>query len=114
MKEQATCRLLTLLPSHRAERLLDHRDGNVDVRADLRQGRLEQLALREQLLPRLDAPKRIDEVLICETLPYLGAAQRGQRWRKRLPAQHVIEAGHHGKAALRQASHVYLNDALFM
>jgi hypothetical protein len=68
---------------------------------------LQELLLAEQLLGRLDGPKAVEEVLIGQRLSHLGVAQRRQGGDgKGLLAQHLIEAGYHGKTTLREASHV--------
>ena len=108
VNEQATRGLLSLLPGHRAQRLLDHCDWYVDVRGYGREGRLQELLLAEQLLGRFDGPEAVEEVLIGQTLSHLCVAHRRQGGDgKGLLPQHLIEAGYHGKTTLREASHVF-------
>jgi hypothetical protein len=54
------------------ERLADYVDGHVDVGRDLREGGVQQLLLRQELLRRLDALEVGVEVLVRGALDDLG------------------------------------------
>jgi hypothetical protein len=57
------------------ERLADYVDGHVDVGRDLREGGVQQLLLRQELLRRLDALEVGVEVLVRGALDDLGVLQ---------------------------------------
>jgi hypothetical protein len=73
--EESARHRLPLLPRDLPERLADYVDGHVDVGRDLREGGVQQLLLRQELLRRLDALEVGVEVLVRGALDDLGVLQ---------------------------------------